>query len=267
MPLIRIDDPDDPRLEAYRDVRERDIVGRRGLFVAEGKVVLDMLLASPRFGVESILIQEGRLAGVAGAISAASSDPVTYIASQEVVDRIAGFHLHRGILAIGRKPPETGAGNLLAALPAPATIVAAVGIANHDNIGAIFRNAAALGAAAVLLDSTCCDPLYRKAIRVSVGAVFAVPFARAGTSAQLVDLLEAAGFGLLALSPSGRRTLRDAPRKARMALVLGTEGSGLPADLLSRMETVRIPMAKGLDSLNVATSAAIALYELAGSRD
>ncbi|TIT91732.1 MAG: RNA methyltransferase, partial [Mesorhizobium sp.] len=135
-----------------------------------------------------------------------------------------------------------------------------VGIANHDNMGAIFRNAAAFGADAVFMDATCCDPLYRKAIRVSVGAALKVPFASFDDTAAFTALLDQSGFGQFALSPSGETDIRDAQRSKRLALYLGTEGEGLPEGLLSQLRTVRIAMAQGFDSLNVAAASAIALH-------
>lgn len=170
MDPIRIDDPQDPRVAAYLDIRERDLAGRQGRFVAEGKVVLDLLLSTGRFAAESVLVLENRLAGLDNILSKAPTDLPVYVATSAVMDAIAGFHMHRGILAMGRKGEPLPAEALLDGLPPRALVVVLVGIANHDNVGSIFRNAAAFGADAVLLDATCCDPLYRKAIRVSVGA-------------------------------------------------------------------------------------------------
>jgi tRNA G18 (ribose-2'-O)-methylase SpoU len=231
---IRIDDPDDPRIAYYRDIREKDLSGREGLFVAEGKVVLDVLFAARRFEVESVLL----------------------------LDRIAGFHLHRGILALGRRRGAESLTALLGNLPERALVVALVGISNHDNVGAIFRNAAAFGADAVVLDETSCDPLYRKAIRVSVGAALKVPFVKGGDADGMVAVLEETGFSVLALSPAGKAEIADLAPSARMALVLGTEGEGLPAALLAKLETVRIGMAPGFDSLNVAAASAVALHHI-----
>lgn len=257
---IHIDDPHDPRVAAYLDIRERDLAGRQGRFIAEGKVVLDMLLSGQRFSAESVLILENRLAGLGDTLRNAPADLPVYVVAGEVMDRIAGFHMHRGILAIGLKRADLPAEALLDALPARALVVVAIGIANHDNMGSIFRNAAAFGADAVLMDETCCDPLYRKAIRVSVGAVLKVPFASftdtAGFTATLVDH----GFEQFALSPRGQTDIRQAKGAERLALYLGTEGEGLPENLLARLHTVRITMSAGFDSLNVAAASAIALH-------
>lgn len=266
MNLQAIDNPDDPRLAPYRDIRERDLVGRQGRFIAEGKVVLDVLVDARRFEIESVLVLENRLAGMEDTLRRAAPDVPVYVVSGDVLDTVAGFHMHRGILAIGRRRATEDVAELLAALPERSLVVALCGIANHDNVGALFRNAAAFGADAVLLDATSCDPLYRKAIRVSVGAALKLPFATAASGVAMVEALARAGFDTLALSPAGQTPIGDVARSKRMALLLGSEGHGLPPGLMARLETVRVPMAGDFDSLNVATAAAIALYELSRSR-
>lgn len=261
-PPMEITEPDDPRVAAFRSIRERDLVGREGRFIAEGKVVLDVLLSAGRFPVESILILENRLAGLRATLERAPRETQVYTASAAVMDAIAGFHIHRGILALGRRRHDETADALLGNLAKDALVVVLVGIANHDNAGAIFRNAAAFGADAVLLDSTSCDPLYRKATRVSVGATLKVPFARGENITGLLDALHRHGFTPVALSPRGEADIREMRRPDRVALFLGTEGDGLPHALMDKMVTARIAMAPGFDSLNVATAAAIALHEL-----
>ena len=169
--IIPIDDPADPRLEPYRDIRERDLVGRQGRFIAEGETVLRVLAGQQRFRPLSVLIAAKRLEKLAPILDTLADHAPVYLASQPVLDGIVGFELHRGILALAEKAPETSADDLLAGLPATALVMALVGISNHDNMGGLFRNAAGFGVDAVLLDPTCCDPLYRKAIRVSVGGV------------------------------------------------------------------------------------------------
>ena len=205
--LIPVDDPEDPRVEAFLDVRERDLVGRQGRFVAEGEVVL--AAATGRGLIEAVLIDRKRAESLAPIL--ARLDPATpvYTAAQGVLDAIVGFHIHRGILAIGRRPAEPDHAALLAGLPERSLVLALFGIGNHDNMGGLFRNAAAFGVGAVLLAQDCCDPLYRKAIRVSVGATLTTPFARLEPDADPVALLEAAGFEPLALSPSGGERLID----------------------------------------------------------
>lgn len=267
MNIIRIDDPADPRVAPYLDIRERDLVGREGRFVAEGKVVLNVLFSARRFEAESALVLENRLDGLAATLALAPDDLPVHVVSGAVMDAIAGFHMHRGILAIGRKGEPATIDGLLTALPARALVAVPVGISNHDNIGSIFRNAAAFGADAVLLDETCCDPLYRKAIRVSVGAVLKVPFAVGGSAGEIADALSRHGFGQLALSPAGKADIRDIARPARQALYLGTEGEGLPEALMARLTTARIRMAPGFDSLNVAAASAIALHHFTDATD
>lgn len=260
MQTIHIDDRDDPRVAPYLSIRERDLVGRQGRFIAEGKVVLNVLFSAARFMPESALVLENRLPGLAATLKQAPENMPVYAASQSVMDAIAGFHIHRGVLAIGVKRTPVSPRELIAALPARALVLVLVGLANHDNVGAIFRNAAAFGVDAVLLDDACCDPLYRKAIRVSVGASLKVPFSVGEDTAGLVDMLTKEGFHQLALSPAGAADLRDLARPDRMALFLGTEGEGLPEILLSRLSTARIRMTDGFDSLNVAAASAIALH-------
>ena len=263
--LISIADPDDPRIEPYRSVRERDLLGRDGLFVAEGEVVLRVLLGrSSRFPVESILLSEKRLDSARPLLARAPGETPVLVASQPVMDRIVGFPIHRGVLALARRGAEPTAADILRSLGPRALVVALIGLANHDNVGGVFRNAAAFGADAVLLDRTSCDPLYRKAIRVSVGGSLVVPFARGSEAEAVLETLHAHGFALLGLSPSGEERIEDVRRSGRTALLLGAEGAGLPAAVLAATRRVRIPMAAGFDSLNVATASGIALHRLMG---
>jgi len=259
--LIPVDDPRDPRLEPYRAVRERDLIGRQGRFIAEGEVVLRVLLARSRFRVESVLVSEKR-ARAGGVLAEVPPRVPVYVVPQAAMSEVAGFAIHRGILAVGRREPMACAAELLRNAGAVATVLVLVGLANHDNVGGVFRNAAAFGADAVLLDETSCDPLYRKAIRVSVGAALITRFSRGGTAGDLVGALEEAGFEVVALSPAGAEPLASYRRQSRTALLLGAEGPGLPPALLARTRTVRIPMADGFDSLNVATASGIALHQL-----
>lgn len=264
--LLAISDPGDPRVAAYRDVRERDLAGREGLFVAEGEVVLRLLLRQRRYPVVSLLIAEKRLPALADLIQTLPPEVPVYAAGQAVMDGIAGFHLHRGILAIAQRTPDPAPDALLATLGHRALVVALYGIGNHDNMGGIFRNAAAFGADAIILASDCCDPLYRKAIRVSVGAALTVPFARMKREEDGLALFERHGLVALAFSPAGQVALTEMAPPERAAVLLGAEGPGLPGDILARAKTVRIPMAAGFDSLNVATTAGIALSHLSRAR-
>lgn len=264
---VRIDDPADPRIAGFVSIRERDLTGRDGRFIAEGTVVLRMLGAAEArgngFAAEAILLLESRLAGVAAVLAAFPPRVPVYVASQAVFDAIAGFNMHRGVLALGRRPAaETGA-SLLARLPESSLVLAGCGLSNHDNAGSVFRNAAAFGADAVFLDETSCDPLYRKAIRVSVGSVLTVPFSRGLPAEAMLRGLADAGFEIWGLSPRGEVSVAAIPAARRIALVLGTEGEGLPANILASFHTARIPQRPGLDSLNVATAGGIALYQIA----
>ena len=259
---IAIDDPADPRIAAYRDIRERDLVGRDGLFIAEGEVVVRVLVGRSLHAPVSLLIADKRFAALGELIAALPDETPVFSASQPVMDAIAGFPMHRGVLALGRRGPMSTADSVLAGVGRRALVVVLFAIANHDNMGGIFRNAAAFGADAVILDSDCCDPLYRKAIRVSVGAALTIPFAQLATGEDALALLEANGFTALALSPTGSTALAGLARPDRVAVLLGTEGAGLPESVMARAETVRIPMAGRMDSLNVATAGGIVLHHL-----
>jgi tRNA G18 (ribose-2'-O)-methylase SpoU len=263
---VPIDDPDDPRLADYTQVRERDLVGREGRFIAEGAVVLEKLIAAGRHPVRSVLLAAHRVHEVEARFAGLPADVPVYAAPQAVMDRVVGFPIHRGVLAVGERA-EPAPEALLDTLPANALVVGLVGIANHDNMGGLFRNAAAFGAEAVLIDETCCDPLYRKAIRVSVGAALTTPFARLPSAEAMVEALDGRGFELLALSPAGEARLSDLSPAPRQAAIFGAEGPGLPQAILARCRSVRIPMAGGFDSLNVATSSGIVLNRLAELRN
>jgi tRNA G18 (ribose-2'-O)-methylase SpoU len=264
--ITAIDDRDDPRIAAYRDVREQDLVGREGLFIAEGEVVVRVLMGASRHEVMSLLLAEKRVAALEADIALLPDSVPVYVATQAVMDAIAGFPMHRGILALGQRANMGTAAEQLDALGPRATVMVLSGIANHDNMGGLFRNAAAFGADLVILDSDCCDPLYRKAIRVSAGNVLRLPFARLERGADVVALLSSRGFETFALSPNGDIALGEVKRPGRAALLFGAEGPGLPDDLLRRCRTVRIPMAADVDSLNVATASGIVLHHFSEAR-
>ncbi len=261
--IVTIDDRSDPRIAAFRDIREHDLVGRGGLFIAEGEVVVRVLLTASRHDPVSLFLAEKRVAALEAEITRLPESVLVYVAPQAIMDDIAGFRMHRGILALGRRAPLRLAEEQLAGYGRRALVLVLFGIANHDNMGGIFRNAAAFGADLVILDSDCCDPLYRKAIRVSAGNVLKVPFARLDRGADALDLLAAQGFVAIALSPRGAESLAGAKRPDRLALLLGAEGPGLPESVLGRAMILRIPMAAGVDSLNVATASGIVLHHFA----
>jgi tRNA G18 (ribose-2'-O)-methylase SpoU len=263
--LIPITDAHDPRIEPYRAVRERDLVGREDRFVVEGEVVLRVFLARSRFAPESLLLAESRVEGLRDCLGTLPEWVPVYTAGRAVMDAIVGFPIHRGILAIGRRGPPFSLDHVLGSLADDAVVVGLVGLSNHDNVGGIFRNAAAFGAKAVLLDPATCDPLYRKAIRVSVGGSLVVPFARMESAAAMVEALRSAEFDVLALTPSGRESLSDLKPRRRTAVLLGTEGPGLPHEILAAARTIAIPMSGDFDSLNVATTSGIVLHHLAAA--
>ncbi len=264
--VIFIENQEDKRLGAYLNIKEKDLVGRQSRFIAEGKVVLKVLLNSSQFEAESILVCENKLAGLQDIIASKASEIPVYAVSPETMDKIAGFHVHRGILAVGKKRNPNNINDIIRDLPENALIVVLCGISNHDNVGSVFRNAAAFEAACVLLDETCCDPLYRKAIRVSVGATLQVPYVHSSDIDSMVKAIAEAGINLIALSPGSSHSLYDLPVSGRTALLLGTEGEGLPQHLLSTLQTARIPMSKQFDSLNIATASGIALSCLSRTR-
>lgn len=268
---VTISEADDPRIAAFRDVKERDLTGRQGRFIVEGTVVLRMLAAAhvkgDAFEAESILILENRLAGVEDILAQFPAEVPVYVAKASVLDAIVGFHLHRGILALGKRKTSSGMVDTIRQLPASSLVLAGCGISNHDNLGAMFRNAAAFYADAVFLDATCCDPLYRKSLRVSVGSVLSVPYHRGGGAIEMLETLAAEGFDIWSLSPAGTTEIRQIPASHRMALVIGTEGDGLPQAVLSRFHTARISQSPQLDSLNAGTAAGLALYQMAAAME
>lgn len=247
-------------------MRERDLAGREGLFVAEGRVVLEKAVRAIPDRIVSVLVAEKRLDSLADVIANLAPGTPVYAASQTVMDRIVGFPIHRGILALGRRV-AVPAKRLLAGLPPEALVVGLVGIANHDNMGGLFRNAAAFGADAVLIDAGSCDPLYRKAIRVSVGAALTVPFARLAPDEDMAEVLAAAGFEVLGLTPRGEVELSELEPAPRTAALFGAEGPGLPEAVMARARTVRLQMAGGFDSLNVATTSGIVLHHISARRN
>lgn len=265
--IIPLTSADDPRLAPYRAVKERDLARASGTFIVEGKVTLGRLVEASRFAVESVFLAENRIEPLTPMLAKLDPAVPVYMAPQDVMDGITGFHIHRGVLALARREAEQSVEQLVANLPAgPATLLALNALSNHDNVGACFRNAAALGADAVLLDQGSCDPLYRKSIRVSAGTALSLPFARSGDGAGMIAALDAAGIETWALSPTGGETLQTLTPPDRLAIMLGAEGPGLSAELMARCRRVSIPMSGDIDSLNVATAGAIALSHVFARR-
>ncbi|MDB4945347.1 MAG: ribosomal methyltransferase [Labilithrix sp.] len=267
--LVPIASASDPALDPYLRLRDRDLARNDGLFVAEGEVVV-RVLGEPRqtqFRVRSLLLERRRVEALGDVLSGLPEDVLVYVVPQEVMDAVVGFPIHRGVLALAERGTPREAASLLED-PHPhrrPLVVGLVGLTNHDNVGSIFRNAAAFGARGVLLDPATCDPLYRKAIRVSVGGALVVPFARCSSAHAMLDAIEAAGWEALALSARGDERLDEVVSVSRApagrVLLMGTEGDGLPEDVMARARRVRIDMTPALDSLNVSVASGIALYE------
>jgi tRNA G18 (ribose-2'-O)-methylase SpoU len=260
--VIEVDDPADPRLDDFRDLttadRRPDRPGGRGFVIAEGVVVVRRLLRSP-YPVRSVLGVRARIEALADDLP--RSLPC-YVTSADVMAEVVGFHLNRGVLAVADK----AAGSDPERVVAGARLVAVLeGVGDHENLGSIFRNAAGFGVAGVLLGPGCADPLYRRSVRVSMGHVLRVPFARLTDWPGGVSWLRDKGFRVLALTPgAGAVPLHEAVvAGVRTAVLLGAEGPGLTAAALAAAdERVCIPMADDVDSINVATAAAIAFHTL-----
>ncbi|MFJ9694614.1 TrmH family RNA methyltransferase [Kitasatospora sp. NPDC101183] len=255
-----VTDPADPRLADYTGLTDVELRRRRepaeGLFIAEGEKVIRRALAAG-YRMRSMLLTAKWLDVMADVI--AEADAPVHVVDPALAEAVTGYHVHRGALASMERRPLPDAAALLTAARRVAVLE---GLVDHTNLGAIFRSAAALGMDAVLLSPDCADPLYRRAVKVSMGAVFAVPYARLDPWPAALDTVRDAGFTLLALTPAEHAldlpTLTPHPRTA---LLLGAEGDGLtPAAIAASHHPVRIPMSHGIDSLNVGAAAAVAFY-------
>lgn len=260
---IQITDRGDPRIAPFVSVRERDLTGGTdGRFIIEGKIPLSILLSRSRFEVDRLFLCETRLSPLAHLLENLPAHVPVYTAPQSLMDEIAGFPVHRGVLACARK----GVALDLHSFAACTRLLVLNEISNHDNVGAAFRNAAAFGADGVLLDAGSCDPLYRKAIRVSSGSALWLPYHQGGTGFEHIQFLKANGFAIWALTPNpSAPSLYEQPRPEKLALLLGAEGPGLPQSLIDLADPVRIPMMADFDSVNVATAGAIALSYVSGA--
>ncbi|MGJ4099869.1 TrmH family RNA methyltransferase [Corynebacterium jeikeium] len=289
----RIDDPRDPRLDDFRNLNASDKKSGEQLIIAEGTLVVPRLLASP-YPTRAVVGFPGKLRAIEESLSSSfSGDDAPFSVfevSREVLKEVAGFDMHRGLVASADRLPESEELSVEALLDqleategtevtevtectegASGVIAVLEGVGDHENIGSIFRNAAGLGVDAVLFGAATADPLYRRSVRVSMGHVLRLPWARfPGTTTTWqrdLQLLQSRGYEVVALTPSGNTTLREATEAARergkkVAVMVGAEGPGLTEHAM-RAADVRavIPMARGTDSLNVATAAAIAFYE------
>jgi tRNA G18 (ribose-2'-O)-methylase SpoU len=257
-------DPADSRLDYFRDLnsidRRPDLPTGKGLVIAEGVLVVRRMLAS-RFIPLALLGTDRRFAELKDDL--AGADAPYYRVSADVMARVVGFHLNRGVLAAARRAPEPSVGQVLEGAQ---TVTVLEGVNDHENLGSVFRNAAGLGVDAVVFGSGCADPLYRRAVRVSMGHALLVPYARATDWPADLTLLRESGFRLLAMTPDPAAeslpTVMAAVRDEPIAVLVGAEGAGLTAAAMRASDVrVRIPMSHGTDSLNVATAAALAFYE------
>jgi tRNA G18 (ribose-2'-O)-methylase SpoU len=260
--VLRVDDPADPRLDDFRDLtladRRPDRPGGRGLVVAEGVPVVQRLLDSP-YPIRAVMGVPAKIDALVPELS--SLDIPAYVVSASTMDKVVGFHLNRGVLATADRAPVP---DLVTVLARAQRVVVLEGVNDHENLGALFRNAAALGIDAVLLAERCADPLYRRSVRVSMGHVLRVPFVPEARLQDTLKALQDADFRILALTPQQPSVpLSRVDGSGRTALFVGAEGPGLSAAALEGADIrVRIPMPAGVDSLNVATAAAIAFYQL-----
>ena len=267
VPVTVITEPEDERLADYRALTDVELRTRweppHGLFIAEGELVLRRALRAG-YRPRSFLVDEKRVDQIG---DVAGTAPV-YAAGPAVLERATGFHVHRGVLASFHRKPLPTADAVVAAARRLAVLE---DVNNHTNIGAIFRGAAALGVDAVLLSPSCADPLYRRSVRVSMGEVFAVPYATLEPWPDGLERVRAAGFTVLALTPAADAVplqRLDAAQRRRAALLLGAEGPGLSPKAQERADVrVAIPMRRGVDSLNVAAAAAVAFWELGRDDD
>ncbi|MFE7468764.1 TrmH family RNA methyltransferase [Streptomyces sp. NPDC057499] len=267
--LITVDDPDDPRLSDYTGLTDVELRRRRepaeGLFIAEGEKVIRRARHAG-YEMRSMLLSAKWIDLMRDVIDEVPA-PV-YAVSPELAERVTGYHVHRGALASMQRKPLPDVDALLTTADGDGRTIRRVAvfedIVDHANLGAAFRNAAALGIDAVLLTPRCADPLYRRSVKVSMGGVFQVPWTRLDSWPKDVEVLRSAGFTLAALCLSERAITLDqlaARDHERLALVFGTEGAGLaPGTLAAVDEHVRIPMDAGVDSLNVAAASAVAFY-------
>jgi tRNA G18 (ribose-2'-O)-methylase SpoU len=263
--LVELDDPADPRLADYRDLRDvqlrRSLETEHGLFIAEGEKVVRRA-AEAGFEARSFLMAPRWLDGLADVLGA--SDAPCYVVSEELAEQVTGFHVHRGALAsLHRRPAPP----LSSVLEGARTVVVLEDVVDHTNVGACLRSAAAMGVDAVLLSPRCADPFYRRSIKVAMGAVFTLPWTRLEEWYDAVPQLSAAGFTTVALTPAPDSVAIEeaVAGRERVALLMGTEGQGLSDRWMSAADVrAVIPMAEGIDSLNVAAATAVACYVARG---
>lgn len=264
----RIETLEDPRVADYRGVRDPVRLTRDGVFLGEGRLVLELLLARPRYALRSVLLTPTARAWLESTDLAVPSGVPVFEVAGDVLAKDTGYRFHQGCLAAVEVPAPRSLASLTSTVATtPGPLVVLSGVTNPDNVGAIFRTAAAFRCAGVLLDDASASPLYRKCVRTSMGAVLRLPWRHAGTTMAQLGALREAGVEVLALTPDSAATsllawLPDAGASPR-AVVLGAEGDGLPADVQAAADArIRIPMDPALDSLNVAAAAAVTLFAL-----
>jgi len=286
MAVERLLDPADARVAAYRHLSDADLLKSHGLFVAEGRLVVRRLIEGGRHTLRSLLVNEAAARSL-GPLLAAVTAPIYQCDTADFLG-LTGHHIHRGCLALVERPSPLTVDGVLATLDAtpmpdpgstairstkdsqgrsPAMLVVLEGVTNADNVGGVFRNAAAFGADGVLLSPGSCDPLYRKAIRTSMAATLQVPYARIADWPRGLDGLRARGFVIAALTPREPAltlaAFAGSRRPARVALLVGTEGDGVSAGAEAAADVrVRIPITATVDSLNLAVAVGIALHQL-----
>lgn len=262
--VIEVSDPADPRLDDFRDLnsvdRRPDLPTGKGLVIAEGVLVAQRMLVS-RFTPRALLGTDRRLAELAADLEGVAAP--YYRVTADVMADVVGFHLNRGVLASASRPPELTVSQVI---ETARTIAVLEGVNDHENLGSIFRNAAGLDVDGIVFGTGCADPLYRRAVRVSMGHALLVPYAWAAEWPGDLEMLRDSGFRLLAMTPDpSARTLSDAMADMadhRVAVLVGAEGPGLSERAMRASDVrVRIAMSRGTDSLNVATAAALAFYE------
>jgi tRNA G18 (ribose-2'-O)-methylase SpoU len=258
---------DDPRADVFRNVRDADLRGRDDLFMAESELVLRRLLKTPQ-RLHSILLSVEKFAKLGKELDVLPGSVRVFVAELPLIHEIAAFHVHRGVLAAGfrLRPEELSLDAALGHLQhqSRCTIVLAEGWTNVDNMGSLFRNAAAFGVDGIMLDPTCCDPLYRKAIRVSMGHALSIPYAVSHSWIDDLQVLKQWGFAVIGAECHPRSVpVWEINHTEKTAIVFGNEGSGLSERTLQRCDQVaEIPMAAEVPSINVATAVAVFLYEL-----
>lgn len=271
---IEIDDFEDPRLADYQNLKDATLHHGRDRFIVEGRGNLEVLLERSEIRPESIVLSERTERSFSTRLAELDPECAIYVLNQSVLDRVVGFSIHRGCLAVCTRPkrlhPLALATRLKWSERAPRLVVLE-GLRNHDNVGGIFRNAMALGGHGVILCPQTCDPLYRKAIRTSMGGSLCVPFSRTEDWPGFLGSLSDLGYEILAMDPGEGGVEIDQLEAGRdggsidgpVAILLGTEGEGLSAAAIAASDRrVRIGMQSGVDSLNVAMAAGIALHSL-----